>query len=197
MAAVENGSSSKEQVAAVSVTGRRTVAPGKSRCVLATFDLPYITFYYNQKLLLYRTVDFPDAAARITAALSDALRAGGGADDPACHWLYDTLLFPDPDLRLASASLQPVWQAAAAAAVSLASLYGRVRASPPPSSRRGARRLAGGAPAVGRRGRRRSSRRCGPAVGGAGVHRRRVSGAGVDRRHAQDAGKGHSGGRGR
>ncbi|KAG2580757.1 BAHD acyltransferase DCR-like [Panicum virgatum] len=75
MAAVENGSSSsKEQVAAVSVTGRRTVAPGKSRCVLATFDLPYITFYYNQKLLLYRTVDFPDAAARITAALSDALR---------------------------------------------------------------------------------------------------------------------------
>ena len=76
MAAVENGSSSsKEQVAAVTVTGSRTVAPGTSRCVLATFDLPYITFYYNQKLLLYRTaVDFPEAVARLTAALSDALR---------------------------------------------------------------------------------------------------------------------------
>ena len=76
---VENGSGSmstaeqQEQVA-VTVTGSRTVAPAKSRCALATFDLPYITFYYNQKLLLYRTVDFPDAAARITAALSDALR---------------------------------------------------------------------------------------------------------------------------
>ena len=123
-----------------------------------------------------------------------ALHSSGSADDPACHWLYDTLLFPDPDLRLASASLQPVWQAAA---VSLASLYGRARASPPPSSRHGARRLADGAPAVGRRSRRRSSRRRGPAVGGAGVHQRRGSGAGVDQRPAQDAGEGHSGGRGR
>ncbi|RLM62192.1 BAHD acyltransferase DCR [Panicum miliaceum] len=78
--AVENGSgsgssiSTKEQVV-VTVTGSRTVSPAKSRCALATFDLPYITFYYNQKLLLYRTaLDFPDAVARITAALSDALR---------------------------------------------------------------------------------------------------------------------------
>ena len=126
----------------------------------------------------------------------DALRSSGGADDPACCWLYDTLLFSDPDLCLASASLQPVWQAAAAA-VSLASLYGRARASPPPSSRHGARRLADRAPAVGRRSRRRSSRRRGPAVGGAGVHQRRGSGAGVDQRPAQDAGEGHSGGRGR
>ena len=77
---VENGSGSmstaeqQEQVA-VTVTGSRTVAPAKSRCALATFDLPYITFYYNQKLLLYRTaVDFPEAVARLTAALSDALR---------------------------------------------------------------------------------------------------------------------------
>ncbi|RLN05275.1 BAHD acyltransferase DCR [Panicum miliaceum] len=77
--AVENGSGSmstkeQEQVA-VTVTGSRTVSPAKSRCALATFDLPYITFYYNQKLLLYRTaLGFPDAVARITAALSDALR---------------------------------------------------------------------------------------------------------------------------
>ncbi|CAL5000508.1 unnamed protein product [Urochloa decumbens] len=60
--------------AAVRVTGTRTVAPAKIRCELATFDLPYITFYYNQKLLLYRAADFPDAVARMTAALADALR---------------------------------------------------------------------------------------------------------------------------
>lgn len=71
--AVENGSA--DEAAAVTVTGARTVAPAKNRCTLATFDLPYITFYYNQKLLLYRAApDFPDAVARMTAALADALR---------------------------------------------------------------------------------------------------------------------------
>jgi BAHD acyltransferase len=82
MAPAENGSSAAaaaDETSAVTVTGTRTVAPARSRCALATFDLPYITFYYNQKLLLYRTaagapVDFPDAVARITAALADALR---------------------------------------------------------------------------------------------------------------------------
>ncbi|KAG2613797.1 hypothetical protein PVAP13_4KG395600 [Panicum virgatum] len=42
------------------------------------------------------------------AALSDAVRAGGGADDPACHWLYDTLLSADPDLRLAALAFLPL-----------------------------------------------------------------------------------------
>ncbi|KAG8090716.1 hypothetical protein GUJ93_ZPchr0011g27619 [Zizania palustris] len=42
------------------------------------------------------------------AALSAALRSGGGADDPACHWLYDTLLSPDPDLRLAALAFIPL-----------------------------------------------------------------------------------------
>ncbi|VAI03519.1 unnamed protein product [Triticum turgidum subsp. durum] len=41
-------------------------------------------------------------------ALSGALRAGGGADDPVCHWLYDTLLSQDPDLRLAALSFLPL-----------------------------------------------------------------------------------------
>lgn len=36
------------------------------------------------------------------ASLSDALQVGGGADDPACPWLYDTLLSADLDLRLAA-----------------------------------------------------------------------------------------------
>ncbi|CAO2207607.1 unnamed protein product [Urochloa humidicola] len=72
---MENGKSSGE-AAAVRLTGTRTVAPAKTRCALATFDLPYITFYYNQKLLLYRTSDgqFPDAVARMAAALAHALR---------------------------------------------------------------------------------------------------------------------------
>ncbi|TKV99523.1 hypothetical protein SEVIR_8G049700v4 [Setaria viridis] len=46
----------------------------------------------------------PDAYA----ALSDALRAGGGAGDPACHWLYDTLLSADADLRLAALAFLPL-----------------------------------------------------------------------------------------
>jgi BAHD acyltransferase len=68
--AMENGGS--ESSPAVTVTGNKSVAPAKNRCtLLATFDLPYITFYYNQKLLLYRA---PDAVARMTAALAEALR---------------------------------------------------------------------------------------------------------------------------
>ncbi|WVZ91629.1 hypothetical protein U9M48_037775 [Paspalum notatum var. saurae] len=90
MAAVENGGGAAST--AVTVTGSRTVAPSKNRCALATFDLPYITFYYNQKLLLYRAAGpdfpFPDAVARMTAALADALRvfsplAGRIRQDPA------------------------------------------------------------------------------------------------------------------
>uniref|UniRef100_A0A0D9XAY6 BAHD acyltransferase DCR n=1 Tax=Leersia perrieri TaxID=77586 RepID=A0A0D9XAY6_9ORYZ len=71
----DNGASSP--AAAVTVTATRSVAPSAAKCVLATFDLPYITFYYNQKLLLYRlpngASDFPDAVARISGSLSDAL----------------------------------------------------------------------------------------------------------------------------
>uniref|UniRef100_A0A0D3H396 BAHD acyltransferase DCR n=1 Tax=Oryza barthii TaxID=65489 RepID=A0A0D3H396_9ORYZ len=73
MAAVDNA----PPAPVVTVTSTRTVAPAAAKCVLATFDLPYITFYYNQKLLLYRlpngASDFPDAVARMSASLSDAL----------------------------------------------------------------------------------------------------------------------------
>ena len=58
-----------------------------------------------------------------------ALHSSGGADDPACHWLYDTLLFPDLDLRLAAARMagrrrrrelgEPVWQGACVTAAEL------------------------------------------------------------------------------
>ena len=58
-----------------------------------------------------------------------ALHSNGGADDPACHWLYDTLLFPDLDLRLAAARMagrrrrrelgEPAWQGACVTAAEL------------------------------------------------------------------------------
>ncbi|VAH21314.1 unnamed protein product [Triticum turgidum subsp. durum] len=71
--AVDNG----DAAMAVAVTGTRTVAPAKTKVTLATFDLPYITFYYNQKLLLYRlpqgAADFQDVTARMADALGDAL----------------------------------------------------------------------------------------------------------------------------
>ncbi|KAM3411851.1 hypothetical protein ACQJBY_003492 [Aegilops geniculata] len=72
--AVDNGDAA---AMAVAVTGTRTVAPAKTKVTLATFDLPYITFYYNQKLLLYRLPqgagDFQDVTARMADALGDAL----------------------------------------------------------------------------------------------------------------------------
>jgi hypothetical protein len=71
---VENGSDFSP-APAVTVTGKKSVAPAKNRCTLATFYLHYITFYYNQKLLLYRAPDgcFLDAVERMTAVLADAL----------------------------------------------------------------------------------------------------------------------------
>ncbi|KAF0929556.1 hypothetical protein E2562_022380 [Oryza meyeriana var. granulata] len=41
-------------------------------------------------------------------ALSATLRSGVGADDPACHWLYDILLSPDPDLLLTALTFLPL-----------------------------------------------------------------------------------------
>ncbi|KAJ0098630.1 hypothetical protein Patl1_20170 [Pistacia atlantica] len=49
----------------VKVTGKTHVKPGKiigrRECQLITFDLPYLAFYYNQKLLLYKGNDEFDA----------------------------------------------------------------------------------------------------------------------------------------
>ena len=62
-------------------------------------------FHWRAAVLLHEDSRF---GAGIVPALSDALRAGGGADDPACHWLYDTLLSADPDLRLAALAFLPL-----------------------------------------------------------------------------------------
>ncbi|KAA8533694.1 hypothetical protein F0562_031211 [Nyssa sinensis] len=43
---------------------------GRRECQLVTFDLPYLAFYYNQKLLIYKGGDFED----IVEKLKDGLR---------------------------------------------------------------------------------------------------------------------------
>lgn len=56
MAGVEAGK--EEEATAVRITGKSHVKPGKligrKECQLVTFDLPYLAFYYNQKLLFYK-----------------------------------------------------------------------------------------------------------------------------------------------
>ncbi|XP_010030051.2 uncharacterized protein LOC104419916 [Eucalyptus grandis] len=58
----------------------------------------------------------------LSAALSDPL--SGSGSDPLCHWLYDTFLSSDPDLRLVVFSFLPL----------LAGLYlSRIHSDPSPS----------------------------------------------------------------
>lgn len=80
---MNNGTAAEEPKAAssvVKVINTSTVVPAKKTerptCPLITFDLPYITFYYNQKLLLYRTgkdEDFKDIVGRMKEGLGAAL----------------------------------------------------------------------------------------------------------------------------
>lgn len=74
---VENG---KPCELTVKVTGTTTVRPAKkpeaATCPLSTFDLPYITFYYNQKLVLYKTSpeqQFSDSVGKLRDGLAEAL----------------------------------------------------------------------------------------------------------------------------
>ncbi|XP_031281139.1 BAHD acyltransferase DCR-like [Pistacia vera] len=59
----------------VKVTGKTHVKPGKiigrRECQLITFDLPYLAFYYNQKLLLYKGNEEFDA---MVEKLKDGLK---------------------------------------------------------------------------------------------------------------------------
>lgn len=64
------------EITKVKITSKTHVKPskviGRRDCQLVTFDLPYLAFYYNQKLLLYRNGDleFHDAVEK----LKDGLR---------------------------------------------------------------------------------------------------------------------------
>lgn len=58
----------------VKITAKTHVTPnkklGKRECQLVTFDLPYLAFYYNQKLLFYRGSDFEDMVGKLKEGLA-------------------------------------------------------------------------------------------------------------------------------
>ncbi|XVF50860.1 hypothetical protein PTKIN_Ptkin04bG0137600 [Pterospermum kingtungense] len=64
----------KEEMTKVKITGKSLVKPGKimgrKECQLVTFDLPYLAFYYNQKLLFYKGGEFEEKVEK----LKDGLR---------------------------------------------------------------------------------------------------------------------------
>ncbi|KAK9103668.1 hypothetical protein Sjap_020922 [Stephania japonica] len=66
-------------VAKVKVLNKATVLPskklGKKETFLTTFDLPYVTFYYNQKVLLYKAHahDFKQIVEKLKEALGVVL----------------------------------------------------------------------------------------------------------------------------
>ncbi|XP_078442015.1 HXXXD-type acyl-transferase family protein [Wolffia australiana] len=66
----------KESV--VKIIGKSRVLPAAERldtkeCPLITFDLPYITFYYNQKLLVYKGGEYEVAVEKLKDSLSAVL----------------------------------------------------------------------------------------------------------------------------
>ena len=68
------GAGKKEEMAKVKITSKSHVKPGniigRKECQLVTFDLPYLAFYYNQKLLFYKGGEFEDKVEK----LKDGLR---------------------------------------------------------------------------------------------------------------------------
>ncbi|KAK8497858.1 hypothetical protein V6N13_032513 [Hibiscus sabdariffa] len=64
----------QEEMSKVKITTKTHVKPGKiigrKECQLVTFDLPYLAFYYNQKLLFYKCGEFQDKVEK----LKDGLR---------------------------------------------------------------------------------------------------------------------------
>ncbi|XP_077223578.1 BAHD acyltransferase DCR-like [Tasmannia lanceolata] len=73
--ATENGKD--EEVGVVKIISKTKVLPHKtvekSECPLVTFDLPYVTFYYNQKVLLYRGGDFEEIVGKLKEGLGVVL----------------------------------------------------------------------------------------------------------------------------
>lgn len=61
------------------ITGKSHVKPsgekiGKKECQLITFDLPYLAFYYNQKLIFYKGEDFEGMVKKLKDGLGVVLR---------------------------------------------------------------------------------------------------------------------------
>uniref|UniRef100_A0A2P2JHS2 Uncharacterized protein MANES_06G151000 n=2 Tax=Rhizophora mucronata TaxID=61149 RepID=A0A2P2JHS2_RHIMU len=63
----------KEEMLKVKIIGKANVKPkkklGRRECQLVTFDLPYLAFFYNQKLLLYKGNGFEDMVEKLKDGL--------------------------------------------------------------------------------------------------------------------------------
>ncbi|KAJ6753221.1 BAHD ACYLTRANSFERASE DCR-RELATED [Salix purpurea] len=66
-----------EEIMEVKITGKSRVKPnkklGRSECQLVTFDLPYIAFYYNQKLIVYKGNEYEDRVGKLKDGLGVVL----------------------------------------------------------------------------------------------------------------------------
>ncbi|TQD99457.1 hypothetical protein C1H46_014931 [Malus baccata] len=64
-------------ISKVKVTGKTHVKPnkkiGSQQCQLITFDLPYLAFYYNQKLLFYKGGEFEEMVKKLKEGLEVVL----------------------------------------------------------------------------------------------------------------------------
>jgi BAHD acyltransferase len=64
----------EEAKSSVKITAKTHVMPikklGRRECQLVTFDLPYLAFYYNQKLLFYRGSDFEAIVGKLKDGLA-------------------------------------------------------------------------------------------------------------------------------
>ena len=67
----------KEESLNLKITGKSHVKPnkkiGRKECQLVTFDLPYLAFYYNQKLLFYKGDDFEGMVKKLKDGLGVVL----------------------------------------------------------------------------------------------------------------------------
>uniref|UniRef100_A0A5B7ARY7 Putative BAHD acyltransferase DCR n=1 Tax=Davidia involucrata TaxID=16924 RepID=A0A5B7ARY7_DAVIN len=67
----------EETMVKVKVLSKTHVKPqkplGRRECQLVTFDLPYLAFYYNQKLLIYKGSDFKDIVEKLKDGLGVVL----------------------------------------------------------------------------------------------------------------------------
>lgn len=81
MAPMENGKEEEEPQLRVQmqvkVVSKTRLFPCKNvvkqECPLVTFDLPYVTFYYNQKVLLYKGGDYEERVEKLKKGLVSVL----------------------------------------------------------------------------------------------------------------------------
>ncbi|XXG88236.1 hypothetical protein AAC387_Pa12g0475 [Persea americana] len=76
--AIENGKREESETEMVKVIRKTKIIPKKvekRECPLVTFDLPYVTFYYNQKVLLYKGVDYEAMVGKLKLGLRVVLES--------------------------------------------------------------------------------------------------------------------------